>query len=301
MPASIGTEATGVERCVSCDAPLSGPYCARCGERVLEPEALTLRHFLVHTVAHELLHVDGTLWRTLRLLFVRPGRLSLEYAAGRRRPYVNPFRLLLIAIVAYTLMTTASGFGVTLNFGPLTVSIAPPSIQRGRPVEDVMKQVDRYGLLQRQMAAKQQKLAGKDASERFHERLAAFVQPASFMNVILLAAVLHLLFRRQRRRFLEHAAFSMHVFSFVLLSSVLLFVAFRLRHWLPIGFFLTIGLFALWQFAYLAVAIRRFYLTSRGWGSRLLSVAAALLIYVVNTVFITAVQVVGAAMALALA
>ena len=300
MPASIASEATGVERCVSCDAPLSGPYCARCGERVLEPDALTLRHFLVHTVAHELLHVDGTLWRTLRLLFVRPGRLSLEYAAGRRRPYVNPFRLLLIAIVAYTLMT-ASGFGVTLNFGPLTVSIAPPSIQRGRPVEDVIRQVDKYGLLQRQMAAKQQELAEEAARERFQDRLAAFVQPASFTNVILLAAVLHLAFRRQRRRFLEHAAFSMHVFSFVLLSSVMLFVAFRLRGWLPINFYLTIVLFSVWQFAYLAVAIRRFYLTSRGWGSRLLSVAAAMLIYVVNAVFITAVQVVGAAVALALA
>jgi hypothetical protein len=45
------------------------------GERALEPEALTLRHFLVHTVAHELLHVDGTLWRTLRLLFVRAAAL----------------------------------------------------------------------------------------------------------------------------------------------------------------------------------------------------------------------------------
>ena len=30
-----------------CDAPLSGPYCSRCGERTLEPEALTLRHFMV--------------------------------------------------------------------------------------------------------------------------------------------------------------------------------------------------------------------------------------------------------------
>ena len=300
MPASIGDEAIDVGRCVTCGAPLSGPYCARCGERVIEPEALTLRHFLVHTVAHELLGVDGTLWRTLRLLFVRPGRLSLEYAAGRRRPYLNPFRLLLIAIVAYTVMT-ASGFGVTLNFGPVTVSMAPPSIRRSRPVEDVIQEVDRYGLLRRQMAAKPQELAGEDARDRFNDRLAAFVQPASFTNVILLAAVLHLAFRRQRRRFLEHAAFSMHVFSFVLLSSVLLFMAFRVRDWLPIGFFLTIGLFALWQFAYLAVAIRRFYLTSRGWGSRLLSVVAALLIYALNTVFITAVQVLGAALALALA
>ncbi len=59
MPANIGTEAIGVEQCVSCDAPLSGPYCARCGERVLEPEALTLRHFLVDTVAHDLPRGNG--------------------------------------------------------------------------------------------------------------------------------------------------------------------------------------------------------------------------------------------------
>jgi hypothetical protein len=46
-----------------------------------------------------------------------PGQLSLEYAAGRRRPYVNPFRLLLIAIVAYVLISS-SGFIVTWNLGP---------------------------------------------------------------------------------------------------------------------------------------------------------------------------------------
>jgi hypothetical protein len=43
---------------------------------------------------------------------------------------------------------------------------------------------------------------------------------------VLLAATLHLVFLRKRRRFLEHAAFSMHVVSFVLLSSLTLFVAF---------------------------------------------------------------------------
>jgi hypothetical protein len=39
----------------------------------------------------------------------------------------------------------------------------------------------------------------------------------------------------------------MHVFSFVVLSSVLLFVAFRLRNWLPINFFLAIILLSLWS------------------------------------------------------
>jgi hypothetical protein len=46
MRANVDTTTLGMERCVSCDASLSGPYCSRCGERALEPEALTLRHFL---------------------------------------------------------------------------------------------------------------------------------------------------------------------------------------------------------------------------------------------------------------
>ena len=299
-PAPVDTTIPSTKPCVSCGAPLCGPYCSRCGERVLEPEALTLRHFLVHTVAHELLHLDGALWRTLRVLFVRPGRLSLEYAAGRRRPYLNPFRLLLIAIIAYALMTALGNFGVTLNFGPVTVSMAPPAPQRSRAVNDTIAEVDKYGLLRRHMAAKQEQLRTEEARERFHDRLDAFVQPASFANVILLAAALHLAFRWKRRCFLEHAAFSIHVVTFVLLSSLLLFVAMRLRHWLPINFYLTIVLFALWQFSYLAVAIRRFYLTAGGWGNRVLSVAAAMLLYILNTVFITGVQVAGAAIALAL-
>ena len=300
MHAEIGIEAAAVERCVSCDAPLSGPYCARCGERALEPEALTLRHFLLHTVAHELLHVEGALWRTLRLLFVRPGRLSLEYAAGRRRPYLNPFRLLLIAIVVYAL-TASSGFVTTWNFGPVTLSMAPASVRRSLSVESTIEQIDHYGLLRQRLAAKKAAVASDAAREQFHGRLEAFAQPVSFANVVLLAVALQLCFRRQRRRFLEHAAFSMHFVSFVLLSSLALMLAIRLRFWLGGYLLLVMALISLWQFAYLAVAVRRFYLQAGRWSARLLSVAAAMLIYVLNSVFMTAVQVAGAAIALALA
>ncbi len=299
MSRAVHTATTSTGRCVSCDAPLSGPYCSRCGERVLEPEALTLRHFFAHTVVHELLHLDGKLWQTLRLLFTRPGQLSLEYAAGRRRGYVNPFRLLLIAIIVYAVTTASSGLNVTLNFGPVTMSIAPATVRRNQSVEDTIAQIDRYGLLQRQLAAKRSQLATESARERFHDRLEAFAEPVSFANVILLAAALHLCFRSTRRRFLEHVAFSMHVVSFVLLSSVTLVIAHRLRSWLNL--FLVIPLVALWQFAYVCVAIRRVYLATGRWAARLLALGAAILIYFLNTAFMTAVQLAGAAIALALA
>ena len=300
MTADTDTAATEMKRCASCDAPLSGPYCSRCGERALGPEALTLHHFLVHTVSHELLHVDGTLWRTLRLLFVRPGRLSLEYVAGRRRPYINPFRLLLVAIVAYLLMSS-SGLIATWNIGGVTTSIAPAAVRRNLSVEATIEQIDQYGLLRRQLAAKQKQLVSDAAREQFHRRLEAFAQPLSFANVVLLAAVLHLCFRWKRRRFLEHAAFSMHFVSFVLLSSVTLVLAIRFRFWLGSYVFLAIVLIGLWHFAYLTVAVRRFYLPGGRWGGWLLSGAAAMLVYVLNSAFMTAVQVAGAAIALALA
>lgn len=298
MAANVDSATAGVERCVSCGAPLSGPYCSRCGERTLEPEALTLRHFLVHTVAHELLSVDGALWRSLRLLFVRPGQLSLEYAAGRRRPYVNPFRLLLLAIIAYALLST--GRVMTWNLGPVTVSMAPALGRRSGSVEGTIDSIDPYRLLRRQVAAKQQQLASAPARERFHDRLATFAQPVSFTNVVLFAATLHLAFRRRRRRFLEHLAFSMHVLSFVLLSSLALVLAFHVRFWLFGTLPFVMMLIGWWQFTYLTVAIRRFYLATGRWNGWLLSVAAAMLLYVLNTVFMTAVQVAGAAIALAL-
>jgi hypothetical protein len=293
-------DSAGVERCASCSAALSGAYCSRCGERSIEPDDLTLRHFLVHTVVQELLSVDGALWRSLRLLLTRPGRLTLEYAAGRRRPYVNPFRLLLLAIVAYAVMASP-GRSFTLNFGPVTLSTAPPSLSKNLSVDEAVAQVDRYGLLRQPLAAKRQRVASDAAREQFHARLAAFAQPLSFTNVVLLAAALHLGFLWKRRRFLEHLAFSMHVVSFVLLSCALLFGIVSLRFWLGRYVFFALLLVSLLQFGYLTVAIRRFYLTDGRWGARLLAVGAAMLLYMVNTAFMRAVQVAGAAIALALA
>ena len=93
----------------------------------------------------------------------------------------------------------------------------------------------------------------------------------------------------------------MDVVSFVLLSSVTLLIAIRFRLWLGGYLFLVMNLIALWQFAYLVVAIRRFYLAAGRWGGWLLSVAWGMLIYVANGVFMTAVQLGGPAVALALA
>ena len=93
----------------------------------------------------------------------------------------------------------------------------------------------------------------------------------------------------------------MHYFSFVLLSTLMQLVAFRVAaKYLDIRIALPfLLLFALWQFAYLAVSLRRFYFAE---SSRAVSwpttTVLALLLYMLNTFFITAVQFVAAAAAI---
>jgi len=289
--------------CASCGQPVTGRYCSHCGEKVLDPEALTVRHFITHSVVDELVHLDSKFWRTLCSLMFRPGFLAGEYSAGRRRLYINPVRLLIAAIIAYALLTRG-GLLVSLFIYNVTLSIAPTAVPEGVSVAETVARIDRYGVLGNLVAAteKSTDVASAAARERFHSTLNQFAQPVSFANVLLLALPLYLMFHRKRRLLVEHAVFSMHLVSFVLMSSLALLPAVWLlesNEESIVALAIIFGV-SVWQFAYLTIAIRRFYLDSQPGTIRpkLYAVLTALLVYLLNSVFITGVQTVGAAIAL---
>ena len=297
---------TKKESCASCARPLAGRYCSHCGEEVVDPHALTVRHFVAHTLAHETLHLDGKVWRTLRCLFLRPGFLTAEYRAGRRRVYVNPVRIFITAIIAYTLLAGGSSSRqFTVGLGPdLRLNIAPARIAEGFSIEDTVTLIDRFGLLRRYLesAAKSADLTSVAAREKFHTQLHKFAQPLSFSNVLLLTLVFFAFFHRQQTFLVAHGVFSMHFMSFVLLTSLMML-------WLPlmklgeIHLALALGIVLaciVAQFVYLAVAIRRFYFAndSRRFVPGLIATVSAMLIYLVNSAFVTGIQMLGGALAL---
>lgn len=66
----------------------------------------TFRAFM-RDAAGRYVALDGRLWRTLVALLAKPGFLTLEYFAGRRRRYIRPARLFL---VLYLLLFAFIGF-----------------------------------------------------------------------------------------------------------------------------------------------------------------------------------------------
>ena len=290
--------------CASCARPLSGRYCAHCGEEAVGPHALTVRHFVTHTLAHETVHLDGKIWRTLRYLFFRPGFLTAEYCAGRRRVYVNPVRILITAIIAYAVLMPAGNMQLTLWLGHVNLNLAPSSIREGTSIAETLRAIDRRNVLGRLYADRSTAvdLTTDAARERFHAKLHAFAQPLSFSNTILLALVLFAFFHWKQPLLVAHGVFSMHFVSFVLLSSVILLAPFLLllngRLSIVAVVFVLIGVVS--QFVYLGVAVRRFYFAgdARRFLPGLVATASAILLYLVNSAFVTGIQMLGGALAL---
>lgn len=106
--------------CENCGKPLSGEFCAACGQRH-EPHVLTLGHFASEAF-ESVTHADSRLWRTLGYLLVKPGFLSREFFNGKRARYLPPFRLYLVISVLFFVV---AGLGHNVNLegeedGPVT-------------------------------------------------------------------------------------------------------------------------------------------------------------------------------------
>jgi len=97
-PPASSVPTDGTAQCPNCGAPVTGPFCARCGQET--SIALPTARTFLREAAGRYVALDGRTWRTLFGLFFRPGFLTREYLAGRRRRYVRPGRLFLVLALA---------------------------------------------------------------------------------------------------------------------------------------------------------------------------------------------------------
>ena len=190
--------------CPNCGEALAGDYCHRCGEKHLESRDLSVRNFL-HEAAQELTSVEHSkLFHTLLAVLVRPGFLTNEWIAGRRKRYLKPLNLCLgvfaVTLFAYSVYKPVSMYDLR-NF------VAQDKTESTAPIARL---------------AEKKHMETEELLDRVSEKWQRYV---SFSPVFLAAAfalVLQLVFISSRRYFVEHLVFSMHFFSFTMLTLILL-------------------------------------------------------------------------------
>ena len=209
-----GAEAAPRGDCPECETALVGQYCHGCGEKGPEARDLSVRHFFAEA-AQELTSVEHSkLFHTLRALLLRPGFLTNEWRAGRRRRYLKPLNLCL-GIFALSLFA----FSV---YKPVSMYDA------GNVVEH-----DPYGSAGKVFGrvAARKGVSLEVLLERLSEKWQRYVSLSTLLIIGGLALVLQLVFMFSARYFVEHLVFSMHFVSFSILTVLLLW---------PVYFFIGI-------------------------------------------------------------
>ncbi|MFK5955785.1 MAG: DUF3667 domain-containing protein [Planctomycetota bacterium] len=98
---------TGPRKCPNCLAVATHAFCPQCGQTTHGLRA-SFRD-LVSDFFTVWFGAEAKSWRTLWLLFRKPGALCLEYQEGRRARYVSPLRLYLFMSVLMILTAKCRG------------------------------------------------------------------------------------------------------------------------------------------------------------------------------------------------
>lgn len=266
--------------CPNCGAALPEPrprFCGDCGQetRVRAPR---LGEFL-QQFGGAYFATEGALWRTLKLLLFKPGELTVQYLAGRRKHYVLPLRLYLsISLVVLLLIRLVGGGEMQLDTGDaaavarenqnITLSLGQGKAGLRDGVfycESLPTWVCKR--VQRRIDIDPKKMTSE--VDAIKERFLANLGGAMFLLLPSFALALKLVYWNRRLHYTEHLVFALHVHGFWFLTMVL--------PMLPVD---RLGLVALAAVpVYTWLAMRRVY--GGRWWPRLLRAGVVSLAYLV--------------------
>jgi len=256
--------------CRNCGAPVDGAYCAACGQETAL-RLPTLREFL-REAAGRYVALDGRFWRTMFALLARPGFLTREYLAGRRRRYIRPARLYLFATLIF--------FAVTrLLVGPIDIfevrADTPEEAKYLSPDKGFNVQMgeDAFGSLELQKRWNRfNNLSRSDKAEQLGEGMLRYAPYALFVLLPAFALLLKLVYLGRRRRYPrrprlygEHLVFAAydHAFVFVAATIMLLLLgrtmALTIGVWV-VGLYLLLSMRSVYGGPWIGLLLRAFVL-----------------------------------------
>jgi hypothetical protein len=265
---------SGEERspCLNCGEDTGPAFCPHCGQEVENRQGPLLE--VGREVLSDWLSLDSRLLRSLRAL-LRPGHLSELYLAGKRTPYLRPFRLYLLASLALfsTLLTLDAprAEGLDLYIGGELVGVEKAGgatrelefLGKDRIVSRILLEIagDRVERVR--------ELPPQEILEMLFVGFRGVLPSTLILFVPFLALALKLLYIRGQVRhtqYLDHLVFALHYQSalFLVLTAAWLVTRLAGAEWRG-GVLAYLGTFLVMILVYLPWALRRFYGQSRAW------------------------------------
>jgi Protein of unknown function (DUF3667) len=101
--------------CKNCGNEFTGKYCNNCGEKVYTAHDKSIIHFF-EDAFHFVTHFEGTFFTTLKTIFSKPGKLSLDYCNGLRKKYFKPLPFFMLLVVLYLIFPVFTGLNMPFKY-----------------------------------------------------------------------------------------------------------------------------------------------------------------------------------------
>lgn len=234
-----------VNHCLNCNSVLHGQFCHTCGQKRIEDQDRTIKHF-IYQFFGSAFFLENNFLKNIWTLLTKPGKLSLDFIEGRRKRWMPPFSLFFLINLFYFWYSPLTDFNPTLKEH---TTILPYKIGAMNWVNEKIAKtgetMDAY-------------------SARFDAKSTAYANTLVIIHVPLLTLVFSVLFFRKRYYFADHFIFALHLLGFILLLALILSMIFAIdKHVYPFLNEITYPIFLssilLSLATYLGVAVMNVY------------------------------------------
>lgn len=255
--------------CLNCGYRVDILYCPHCGQQntvTRQPFYYLITHFV-----EDFVHYDGSFWSTIKRLLLQPGKLTVDYLAGKRNSQVNPVKMyIFISFVTFFL----------LIFLPNSGPIADVDKQQSMPLateqmDEQLKELKEelpafiYIFVEKYRSMQAKGMDSHEITDAFLQKILSYAPKLLFIYLPVFAFILWLLYEKKSWWYFDHGIFTLHYFSLLLLGCFVISALSLLQNILPINQTISQGidylmLLLLWYMVgYLFVALYRVYRQSK--------------------------------------
>jgi len=237
--------------CLNCDRPLSGPFCAHCGQKDTQLN-VNLSYFL-KLAFKEVSGYDSRLNKTLKLIFTQPGNITKLHNSGMRSSFIPPVKLYLFISVILFVTLNLFEFTVTSynsNLPKTHNEYTQPEVPLSFYFDTSSDDSDIYG----------EKMLYLYKANRMQDVNQGFVNgfsQAMFILLPLFALLLKFTFFEKKNKFVQHLIFSLH-FHIFFFSTIFIALLGHQLYGSPIWQILAIVSYLV----YLLLSLRKAYTVS---------------------------------------
>jgi hypothetical protein len=226
--------------CLNCGTEVIGKFCHQCGQENIEVQD-NFFHMVSHTLA-DFFHYDSKFFRSVTPLFGKPGFLTTEYLSGKRNRYIHPLRLFFFVTIVMVIVANSYYKKFEIEIMQDTVVVTSNTTSTD---EDALQK-------QENMKTKIKAMVNKTFNS-----INVYLKYISFLLLPIYALVFKLLYRKQKRFYVDHVIYMMHLQSFVyviiiIMMLIAMFITPAAREWWS-----RIAIMA--TFIYLIISLRKVY------------------------------------------